>query len=106
MEILDLTVGCIEDCFNQPEFEIYRLLETLLMKSCKQDDLAADLDIVCNFYEDDFEREWFRNQFKLGVHYQQVRTDGSITIIDINLLSLSFCQLTCLSKVKCLSDAS
>ena len=46
-EVLDLIVGCI-DHFNQPGYKSYHSFETYFKKACKQDDLAADLDI-CDF---------------------------------------------------------
>ena len=54
-EVLDLSVTCIEDHFNQPGYKIIRSLETLLMQACTQDDPAADLHVVCDFYTDDFD---------------------------------------------------
>ena len=52
----------MEDQFNQPGHKIFLSLETLLMQACKQDDLAADLYVVCDFYKPDFDREWLHTQ--------------------------------------------
>ena len=38
-EAIDLIVNCIQDRFDQPGYRIYHLLETLLLKACKQEEL-------------------------------------------------------------------
>ena len=112
-EALDLIVGCIDDRFNQPGYRIYHSLESLLSKACKQEDLDSDLDVVCDFYGDDFDKELLKTQLQtLGVHYQQVLgqtgegTSPTLSIFDIKsyLLSLSPGQLSLLSQVKRLAQ--
>ena len=53
-QALDLIVNCIEDRFDQPGYRIYKTLELLLVKACKEEDFEDDLQIVCSFYRDDF----------------------------------------------------
>ena len=62
-EALDLIVNCIDDRFNQPGYRIYHSLESFLSKACKQEDLVSDLDIVCDFYRDDFDKKLLTTQF-------------------------------------------
>ena len=64
-EALDLIVGYIDDRFNQPGYRIYHSLESLLSKACKQEDLDSDLDVVCDFYGDDLDKELLKPNFKL-----------------------------------------
>ena len=108
-EALDLIVNCIDDRFNQPGYRIYHSLESLLSKACKQEELVSDIDIVCDFYGDDFDKDLLTSQLQtLGVHYQQVRgqtgedTSISLSIFEIKtyLLSLSPGQLSLLFQVK------
>ena len=112
-EALDLIVSCIEDRFKQPGYRIYSSLESLLSKACKQEDQVSDLEVVCDFYRDDFDQELLRTQLQtLGVHYQQVRSRSgetsttNLSIFDIKsiLLSLSPGQLPLLSQVKRLAQ--
>ena len=76
------------------------------MKACKQDDLAADLDVVCDHYKEDFDRNGYTLSSNIRSTHSASETDGSITIVDSKnyLLSLSFFQMSHLSEVKCLSQ--
>ena len=47
-EAVDLIVNCIKDWFDQPGYRTYHLLETLLLKACKQEELEENnLAAVC-----------------------------------------------------------
>ena len=39
---------------------IYQSLEALVIKACKQEELEEDLDAICTFYQDDFDKGIFR----------------------------------------------
>lgn len=56
-EAIDLIINCIKDRFDQPGYRIYSSLVTLLLKACKKEPLEDDLETVCTFYKDDFDRE-------------------------------------------------
>ena len=71
--------------------------------------MVSDLDAICEFCRDDFDKELPCAQLQtLGVHYQQVRgqtgedTSPNLSIFDIKsyFLSLSSGQLSLLSQVK------
>ena len=80
LEAIDLIVNCVEESFNQPGYQIYHKLETILLKACMQEELEEHLEAVCTFYKDDFEnvlltvsyklllcisrRSWLRNQLQ------------------------------------------
>lgn len=88
-------VSCIGDRFNQPGYRIYTSLQSLLSKACKQENLVSDLDAICEFYRDDFDKELLRAQLQtLGVHYQQVRgqtredTSPNLSIFDIKVFHM------------------
>ena len=107
-EALDIIVVCIESRFNQPGYRIYRSLESLLMKACKKEDMESDLEAVCEFYRDDFNKELLCAQLQtLGVHFQtQVDSAKNLSIFDVKtyLLSLSPGQLSLLSQVQRLAQ--
>ena len=63
-EGLDLSVSCIEDLFQSARVQIYLLMEIFLMQASKQDDPAADLHYVCDFYKADIDRQLLQSQFK------------------------------------------
>ena len=52
-EAIDVVVGCIENRFDQPGYRIYSTLETLLVKACKQEEIAGKLEVILSFYNDD-----------------------------------------------------
>ena len=103
-----LVVNCIEDCFDQPGYRIYKTLELLLVKACKEEDFEDDLQIVCSFYRDDFIVDNLRAQLKtFGLHFKQnfkhpIGGRRSLTIFDVKEIFLSFSsgQMLLLSQVK------
>ena len=54
-EALDLAVNVIEDWFDQPDYQIYRQLEELLMHTVRRKDTKDILNFVCNFYDKYFD---------------------------------------------------
>ena len=56
-EALDVIVSCIDDRFDQPGYRIYTSLQSLLSKACKQENFASDLDTICEFYRDNFDKD-------------------------------------------------
>lgn len=104
-EAIDLIINCIQDRFDQPGYRMYHLLETLLLKACKQEELEETLDAVCKFYKDEFHKELLCSQLQtLGVHFQEM--EGSVsnaaTIFDVKryFVSLSSGQALLLSQVR------
>jgi hypothetical protein len=95
-----LIITCIEERFDQPGYQIYRFLESLLLKACQQEDLDSELEIVC---KTDFDRDLLLSQLQtLGVHFQQQAGTNPKTLFDVKdyLLTLSDGQLSLLSQVK------
>ncbi len=43
-DVIDLSVNCTKDRFDQPDYRIYCLLETLLLKACRKEELE---DLRC-----------------------------------------------------------
>ena len=72
-EAIDLIINCIQDRFDHPGYRMYHLLETLLLKACKQEELEESLDAVCKFYKDEFHKELRCSHLQtLGMHFQEV----------------------------------
>ncbi len=67
-----------------------------MLKACKQDELEENLDAVCEFYEDDFEREIHCSQLQtFGVHFREVEgSAANVSIFDVKryFVSLSHGQ--------------
>ena len=104
-EAIDLVVGCTENHFDQPGYRIYRTLESLLLKVCKQDDIADDLEAILSFYEDDLDNELLPVQLEtFGMYFQQTQGDNvsSISVFDVKscFLLLSHGQRLLLSQVE------
>ncbi len=103
-EAVDLIVNCIQDRFDQQGYRVYHLLETLLLKACKQEELEENLDAVCDFYKDDFVKDSLRTQLQtVGVHFQEVEGSAvNVSIFDVKryFLSVSHGQASLLSQVR------
>lgn len=86
-EAIDRIVNCIQDRFDQPGYRIYQSLEALLTKACKQEELDDDLEPVCTFYKDDFDRERLQAQLQtFSVHF--LESQGPLTQEHRNRLPL------------------
>ena len=73
-EAIDLVVGCIENYFDQPGYRIYRTLESLILKVCKQNYIADYLKAILSFYKDDFDHELLPIQLQtFKTHSQQIK---------------------------------
>ena len=69
----DLIANCVQERFNQPGYQIYQSLETLLIKASKREDFQENLDDVCAFYHYDFAKELLQSQLETsGTHFQKV----------------------------------
>ena len=66
-----MVTSCTQDRFDQKDFEMYAtcalLLATcalLLAKSANKEDYSAELEIITDFYGDDFKRNDLDSQLK------------------------------------------
>ncbi len=107
-EAIDLIVNCVDDRFKQDGYRVYQSLESLLSKACKQEDLTSDLDVVCDFYGNDFNKDLLTSHLQiLGVHYQEVMADSGSSTANLSIFdmksyfqTLSQFQMSLLSQVK------
>ena len=98
-------VACIQDQFDQHGHIILRTLESLLMKSCKKEHHDEDLDVICNLYHSDFDKEQIIVQLQLlGASFNVVPADGAMNIFHVKeyFLSLSKGQRLLMSQVAAL----
>lgn len=63
-ETLDLAINFILDRFNQPGYKVYSHLESVLLNAVNGNDFLEHLDYVCNFYEEDLERNSLLTQLQ------------------------------------------
>ena len=85
-EAVDLITNCILNRFDQPGYKIYSSLESLLMKFCKGEEFEGNLNEVCSFYKDDFDRDLLCTQLQtFHVHYwkEHVGDVSTTTIFDL-----------------------
>ena len=54
---LDLAVTCIHSRFDQIGFKSFSNTEQFLFKACEGQCFNEELDVVCNFFYDDFNKE-------------------------------------------------
>ena len=49
------------------------------MKACKQEELREDLDTVCTFYWDNFEKDLLHSQLQtFGIHFRTVEEPAAL----------------------------
>ena len=90
-EALDLAVTSIRSRFDQKGFKIFSNLEQLLLKACGRQSLKDELDAVCIFFYNDFNREELESEFlTFSELYQSVAQDDvpSVASIKAALLTL------------------
>ena len=56
-EALNLAVTSIRSRFDQKGFETFSSVEQLLFKACGGKSFEEELDVVCNFFYDDYNKE-------------------------------------------------
>ena len=54
---LDQVTNSIKSRFEQPGYRVYCHLESLLLKAVNKEDYKEDMEFICNFYGNDFNRD-------------------------------------------------
>ena len=106
-EAIDLIVACIEDRFNQPGFAMYHLLNSLLIKACLQNEIETDVNVICEFFHDEFDKDLLIVQLHtLGVLQDHFVHTNHVNVFNVKeyLCSLTPGQLSLLSQVKRLTQ--
>ena len=102
-EALDLAVTSIRERFNQKGFKTFSGLEQLLFKACRGECFDEELELVCNFFYDDFEREDLVAELSTlhKLYHSTVDDDDppSVNNIKSALLTLSTSQRMLLNTV-------
>ena len=108
-ETIDHLVNCIKARFEQPGYAVYCNLEQLLVKACLGENVFSELQEVCSFYKNDFQKELLHAQLEtFGIDFQRAQRESpgshlikTPMILDIKdyLTSLSAAQRTLLSQV-------
>lgn len=103
-EVIDNTVGCLKDRFDQPGYKLYMNLEQLLTNAILQEDFTEQFQLVCDFYENDLDRNLLCAQlltFCVDFRSKYEGNPASITIFDIleYFKALSSSQYALLSEV-------
>ena len=104
-EVLDLMINSIKQRFNQPGYQSFQSMETLLIKACRQDNFDSELSDVCQTYQGDLDEDLLLVQLlTLGVSYSQSEQEDSRNMsvfkITEHLQNQSTAQLSLLSQVK------
>ena len=98
VEALDLAITGIEERFNQPDYAIYKHLDSLLLKAAKQEDYSTEIEEVVSFYGDDFQETDFTTQLQIfGTKF--IGESCSLKDIIVFLHGLSDGQRTFFQKV-------
>ena len=105
-EVIDFAVRSITSRFDQEGFRIYSSVEQLLIISASGEGFENEFSILCDFYEQDFDRNELKSQLRvfrtLCMEKMDVGKRPSIKLLEKILLSLSVAQRA-LIKIRCLS---
>ena len=63
-EAVDLVVNCIGAHFDQPDYQIYRNVESLLLNAANGESFDEEFQKVADFYKDDFNSGLLRTQLE------------------------------------------
>ena len=63
-EVLDFVTGCIQDRFDQEDYQMYATCEQLLVKAARKEVYSSELASFTSFYGDDFNSEVLNIQLK------------------------------------------
>ena len=98
---LDLAVGSIHSRFDQKCFKTFSSVEQLLFKACGGKPFTEELDAVCNFFYDDFNKQDLVAELStLHVLYcSAVEDTPSVNSIKTALLTMSTAQRMLLQNV-------
>ena len=64
-QVLDSTLACIRQRFNQPGYQTYCHLESLLTSAAAGSDFTQDLSFIATFYDTDIDPQVLRTQLEL-----------------------------------------
>ena len=103
-EVIDNTIGCLKDRFDQPGYRLYMNLEQLLTNAILQKDFTSQLQLVCEFYGDDLDRDLLQFQLLTFRINFQATFEGNLTTVTIfdvleYFRALSISQRALLSQV-------
>ena len=79
-EAWDNIIKAIKDRFDQPRYHTYRRLEDLIMKGCRSEDYAEELEFVADFYGTDVDSFQMQTQLPLMKHLLE---DDLLTLSDV-----------------------
>ena len=70
----------MKERFDQPGYRVYCYLERLLCKACKAEE---ELDFICEFYKDDFNKENLVAQLQIQtIYFAASNTSQSLNVLD------------------------
>ena len=64
-EAIDLMVNAIDQCFDQPSFDTYARMESLLVKTLNSQDNSTELQFMEKIYGDDVDIEMLTAQMEI-----------------------------------------
>ena len=100
-EALDLAVTSIRSRFDQKGFKTFSSVEQPLFKACGGQFFKEELDVVCNFFYDDFNKEDLVAELSTlhTLYHSVVEEVPSVNSIKTALLTMSHAQRMLLNTV-------
>ena len=98
-EAIDAVINCIENRFDQEDYQMYGLLEQVLLRAAKGESYVDELAKVIEFYHDDLDEFVLKSQ--LQTFSTNYASDGIVSFASIRkyLQSLSPAMKSLLSQV-------
>ena len=80
-EALDLTISCIESCFDQPGYKTYGKVQALLLKAAASEPYDEELESVLSFYGSGFDSLLLPTH--LEIFSQEIKSNEKISIRNV-----------------------
>lgn len=82
LNVYDFVISAIEERFNQKDFEIYKSIQELLLKSVREEDFKHEFDVVAKMYGDEVDEFLWKSQLTL---FPQVVSSFNYDTAHINI---------------------
>ncbi|MEM7226436.1 MAG: hypothetical protein AAF495_25915 [Pseudomonadota bacterium] len=99
-DVIDNIKSCLQDRFDQPDFEMYACLEQLLLNAINEKPFQEEFDKVTQFYKGDFDNEILKVQLRtLPVVLEATETIANFYDIRKEMKKLKYSRKALISEV-------
>ena len=98
-EVVDHTTSGIQERFNQPDYKVYQMMQSVILKSVKKEEFETELEGLRTMYEEDFDFYLIKPQLQILPTILTNGSETSFTSVVELLKKLSVSKKKLLSEV-------